>query len=37
MKFFFRKYLEFEKAQGNQEGIEHVKACALAYVEKLGN
>ncbi|KAI9106108.1 hypothetical protein DFS34DRAFT_47062 [Phlyctochytrium arcticum] len=36
MKFFFKKYLEFEKKHGNAEGIERVKGMAVAYVERLG-
>jgi rRNA biogenesis protein RRP5 len=33
MQFLFKKYLEFEKSQGNEERIEHVKRKALEYVE----
>ncbi|KAJ3372351.1 hypothetical protein HDU91_003961, partial [Kappamyces sp. JEL0680] len=31
MKFFFKKYLEFEKKKGTPEGVDHVKAIAVAY------
>ena len=34
MKHFFKRYLDFEKAQGNEAGVEHVKAKAREYVEK---
>ncbi len=34
MKHFFKRYLEFEKAQGNEAGVEHVKAKARTYVEE---
>eukprot|EP00048_Salpingoeca_helianthica_P008104 m.118546 g.118546 ORF g.118546 m.118546 type:complete len:1861 (+) comp14514_c1_seq1:75-5657(+) len=33
MKHFFKRYLEFEKSQDNEAGVEHVKAKARAYVE----
>ncbi|XP_078180965.1 RIBOSOMAL RNA PROCESSING 5 isoform X4 [Carex rostrata] len=33
MKFLFKKYLDFEKSQGDEERIEHVKRKALEYVE----
>eukprot|EP00850_Spirogloea_muscicola_P003615 SM000014S00403 [mRNA] locus=s14:1118681:1131628:- [translate_table: standard] len=33
MKFFFKKYLDYEKAQGGEERAEQVKAKAMAYVE----
>ncbi|XP_074591876.1 rRNA biogenesis protein RRP5-like [Curcuma longa] len=33
MKFLFKKYLEYEKAHGDEETIEHVKKRALEYVE----
>ncbi len=36
MKFFFKKYLDFERASGNERGVEHVKQAAMAYVESLG-
>ncbi|KAJ3043804.1 Protein RRP5 [Rhizophlyctis rosea] len=35
MKFFFKKYLDFEKNKGTPEGVEHVKQAAVAYVEGL--
>ena len=35
MKFFFKKYLEYEKKFGNEKGVEHVKAQATAYVERM--
>uniref|UniRef100_A0A0E0AH21 S1 motif domain-containing protein n=1 Tax=Oryza glumipatula TaxID=40148 RepID=A0A0E0AH21_9ORYZ len=31
MKFLFKKYLEYEKSQGDEERIEHVKQKALEY------
>ncbi|EMS48920.1 rRNA biogenesis protein rrp5 [Triticum urartu] len=33
MKFLFKKYLRYEKAQGDEERIEHVKQKAMEYVE----
>ncbi|XP_042394409.1 rRNA biogenesis protein RRP5-like [Zingiber officinale] len=33
MKFLFKKYLEYEKAHGDEETMEHVKRRALEYVE----
>ncbi|KAK3095914.1 hypothetical protein FSP39_020750 [Pinctada imbricata] len=36
MKFFFKKYLDFEKAHGDSESIEEVKNKALTYVESKG-
>ncbi|GBG61584.1 hypothetical protein CBR_g22381 [Chara braunii] len=37
MKFLFKKYLDFERNHGTSEGVEHVKAKAMAYVEnKIG-
>jgi rRNA biogenesis protein RRP5 len=33
MKFLFKKYLEYEKSQGDEERIEHVKQKALEYVQ----
>eukprot|EP00742_Colponemidia_sp_Colp-10_P002144 GILJ01002291.1.p1 GENE.GILJ01002291.1~~GILJ01002291.1.p1 ORF type:complete len:1257 (+),score=280.24 GILJ01002291.1:184-3954(+) len=36
MKFFFKRYLEFEKEVGTEETIEHVKQKAREYVESLG-
>ncbi|XP_047065706.1 rRNA biogenesis protein RRP5 [Lolium rigidum] len=35
MKFLFKKYLRYEKSQGDEERIEHVKQKALEYVEIL--
>jgi hypothetical protein len=35
MKFFFKKYLDYEKKKGSAEGVEHVKEMAVAYVSKL--
>jgi len=32
-KFFFKRFLDFEKAHGSEEGVEHVKELARAYVE----
>ncbi|TPX57769.1 hypothetical protein PhCBS80983_g03584 [Powellomyces hirtus] len=37
MKFFFKKFLDFEKAHGTPETIDHVKQAAVAYVEQLQN
>ncbi|KAG0628431.1 hypothetical protein M758_1G025900 [Ceratodon purpureus] len=37
MKFLFKKYLDYEKAHGDEERIEHVKRKAMEYVDtKLG-
>jgi rRNA biogenesis protein RRP5 len=33
IKFFFKRYLQFEKEHGTPEGVEHVKQAARAYVE----
>jgi len=33
MKFIFKKYIDFEKAHGNEASIENVKQMALKYVE----
>lgn len=35
MKFFFKKYLDFEKMYGDEVGIENVKTAAQAYVQKM--
>lgn len=35
MKFFFKKYLDFEKAHGTSDGADHVKQLAVRYVESL--
>ncbi|KAI8821806.1 uncharacterized protein EV422DRAFT_495369 [Fimicolochytrium jonesii] len=37
MKFFFKKYLDFEKKNGTPETVNHVKQAAVAYVESLQN
>ncbi|KAJ3186618.1 hypothetical protein HDU85_007438 [Gaertneriomyces sp. JEL0708] len=37
MKFFFKKYLDFEKKHGTDATVEHVKAQAIAYVERIQN
>lgn len=34
MKFIFKKFLEFEKAHGNDESVEKVREQAAKYVEK---
>ncbi|CAL0321523.1 unnamed protein product [Lupinus luteus] len=34
MKFLFKKYLEYEKSQGDEERIESVKGKAMEYVER---
>ncbi|KAI9142050.1 hypothetical protein BKA69DRAFT_1037920 [Paraphysoderma sedebokerense] len=36
MKFFFKKFLEFEKKFGDEDRIEYVKQKAIEYVESLG-
>lgn len=33
MKFFFKRYLEFEMAKGDESTVEHVKRKAMEYVE----
>ncbi|KAL2326887.1 hypothetical protein Fmac_020314 [Flemingia macrophylla] len=33
MKFLFKKYLDYEKSQGDEERIEYVKRKAIEYVE----
>jgi rRNA biogenesis protein RRP5 len=35
LQFLFKKYLRYEKSQGDEERIEHVKQKALEYVEIL--
>lgn len=37
MKFFFKRYLDFEVAEGDSEKIEYVKEKAKEYVEKVLN
>ncbi|XP_013924129.1 PREDICTED: protein RRP5 homolog isoform X1 [Thamnophis sirtalis] len=37
MKFFFKRYLEYEKKYGTVETIQAVKAAALEYVESKNN
>lgn len=37
MKFFFKRYLEFEVKEGNQERIEYVKQKANEYVNSVIN
>ncbi|KAJ2470842.1 rRNA biogenesis protein rrp5, partial [Coemansia sp. RSA 2322] len=37
MKFFFKKWLAFEKAHGTDASIEHVKQRALEYVNSLSS
>jgi rRNA biogenesis protein RRP5 len=32
-KYFFKRFLDFEKAHGTEEGVEHVKELARTYVE----
>ena len=36
MKFFFKKYIDFEKSYGTEENINLVKKKALDYVESQG-
>ncbi|XP_033757030.1 protein RRP5 homolog [Pecten maximus] len=36
MKFFYKKYLDFEKEHGDSEAVENVKKKALEYVESQG-
>ena len=35
IKFFFKRYLQFEKTMGTEQGVEHVKTAAKAYVERI--
>lgn len=35
MKFFFKRYLEYELSQGSEERIEYVKGKANEYVENI--
>jgi hypothetical protein len=35
MKFFFKRYLEFESAHGTAEQVQHVRDAARAYVESI--
>lgn len=35
MKFFFKRWLDFEQRFGTDEGVENVKARAIAYVESI--
>jgi rRNA biogenesis protein RRP5 len=35
MKFFFKKYLDYEKKHGSPEGVENVKQAAIRYVESI--
>jgi rRNA biogenesis protein RRP5 len=35
MKFFFKRYLEYEKKHGDEESIAHVKNAALEYIQTL--
>lgn len=37
MKFFLKKYLEFEKKHGSAEGVDHVKNAAMRYVQSLAD
>jgi hypothetical protein len=34
MKFIFKKYMDFEKAHGNNESLEKVKDMAVNFLEK---
>lgn len=34
MKFIFKKFLDFEKAHGNEDSVDKVKEQAAKYVEK---
>jgi hypothetical protein len=36
MKFIFKKYMDFEKAHGNDESLEKAKEMAVNYLEKKG-
>ena len=33
MKFFFKRYLEYEKTEGDEETVEHVMQRAREYIE----
>jgi len=33
MKYFFKRFLEFEKEHGDEDTVEHVKQAAREYVE----
>ena len=35
IKFFFKKYLDYEKKYGDEDGIEHVKQAAMDYVQRM--
>eukprot|EP00762_Andalucia_godoyi_P001729 ANDGO_07060.mRNA.1 rRNA biogenesis protein RRP5 len=35
VKFFFKKYLAFEKEQGNDEGVEYVKQKAREFISRI--
>ena len=35
IKFFFKKYLEFEKMYGDETGIANVKNAAQLYVQRM--
>jgi len=37
MKFFFKKWLAYEKDHGTEKDIEEVKKRALAYVESISS
>ena len=37
MKFLFKRYLEFERSQGNAERMTYVKSRAMEYVERTLN
>jgi rRNA biogenesis protein RRP5 len=32
MKFLFKRYLDYERAQGDRKRVEHVKQRAMEYV-----
>ncbi len=34
MKFLFRRYLEYEKSEGDAAAVEHVKRRAMEFVEQ---
>jgi hypothetical protein len=34
MKTILKRYLDWERRQGDADGVEHVKALARAYVER---
>ena len=36
LKFFFKKFLDFEKSHGDDKHIEYVKKKAFEYVESKG-